>query len=83
MANYGFLFICAFLLEVGWVISVRLVQENKLAFLVLFAMGMQAISYGATLLVVCDPQSMLAGILGAGVGAGVAMNIPLKRDADI
>lgn len=70
------IFLCTVVLEVGWVASVRFVNSASLGHLVLSAMGMQAISYFQTLILVEDHVSMFTGILGAGVGMWVGMRVP-------
>jgi hypothetical protein len=66
----------ALILEVGWVVAVRLVHLKKAVFLVLTAMGMQTISYLSTLIIVQNNLSMLGGVLGSGLGALIALQFP-------
>ncbi len=76
--------LCSISLEVGWVASVRLVTSDSVTQLVLAAMAMQGISYCSTLILVSAHLSMVTGIIGAGLGAWIAMRIPASwlRRAD-
>jgi hypothetical protein len=65
-------------LEVGWVVSVRLVHLGQAAAVAAVAMTMQAVVYFSLLAVVDDRRLAVAGILGAGVGALVGMALPLS-----
>ena len=63
--------------EIGWVACVRFVVTRRVTLLVLTAMGMQLISYLSTLILVQYPVgAMTAGVIGAGLGALVAMRFP-------
>lgn len=74
--QYAGLFLCAFLIEVGWVLSVRAVSRNQPMQLALTGMSMQTISYGSTLILVHNHWTMVAGIVGAGLGAFIGLRIP-------
>ena len=66
----------ALIMEIGWVMSVRLVSMRKPVYLVLTAMGMQTISYLSTLMIVENNVTMVGGVIGSGLGAIVALRFP-------
>jgi hypothetical protein len=69
-------FLFALILEIGWVVSVRLVTKRTVVLLVLTAMAMQSISYLSTLLIVQNSLTIVGGIIGSGLGALVALRFP-------
>ena len=63
--------------EIGWVVCVRFVVTRKVSLLVMTAMGMQLIGYLSTLILVQYPGgAMIAGVIGSGIGALLAMRCP-------
>lgn len=69
-------FVCALVLDLGWVISVRLVERQAALMLAAWAVVMQLLSYQSVLLVVHDASLQLTGALGAGAGALLGMVLP-------
>lgn len=66
-------FLCVAGLEVGWVVSVRLVTLGETWKVAGWAMAMQAIAYLGLLPVVNDRRLAVAGVLGSGAGAIAGM----------
>lgn len=73
---YVAIMVLAATLEIGWVTSVRFVNNNSVFHLAMAAMVMQTISFSQTLILVNNNLTMLAGILGSGIGAVIVMRIP-------
>lgn len=71
-------FLCTTFLEVGWVMSVRLVTLGEAWKIAGWAVLMQAIAYAGLLPVVNDRRLVVAGITGAGVGAVLGMRLALS-----
>lgn len=69
-------FAFALILEVGWVMSVRLVTKRRVVMLVLTAMAMQTISYLSTLIIVQNNLAVIGGVIGSGLGALIALRFP-------
>jgi hypothetical protein len=70
------IFLFEVVLGIGWVASVRSVETRAEVQLVAISMGMQAISYGSTLLLVNNNWTMVTGIIGAGLGALLGLRVP-------
>jgi len=66
----------AVIIDVGWVIGVRLVKLNARLQLILVAMSMQAVSNLSTLILVSNSWTMIASAIGAGIGAWIGLKIP-------
>lgn len=74
--GYLELFLCALVIEVGWVAAVRAIETDSAIRLAVISMSMQAISYASTLILVHNSWTMLAGITGSGIGAAVGLRVP-------
>jgi hypothetical protein len=70
------IFVCVVAMEIGWITAVRFVNSNGIMAVFLMAILMQTISYCNTLILVENPITMIAGVIGAGLGAVVGMKLP-------
>lgn len=75
---YVAIFICAFLIEVGWIWSVRFVAEGRSSLVVANAVLMQGISNVSTLILVQDSWTAMASVVGAAAGALVGMRFTFR-----
>lgn len=71
--SYIAIFLCATVIEVGWISAVRSVTNDRMWSLVLMAVSMQAISNVSTLILVSNGWTAVASIAGAGFGAILGM----------
>lgn len=73
--HYAELFLYALILEISWIAAVRAVGSSSTGQLVAISMFMQTISYRSTLVLVQNDWTMIAGVLGCGVGALVGLRV--------
>lgn len=75
---YVGIFICSLVLEVGWILAVRLVTADRQWIIALNAVVMQAISNSSTLILVSDSWTSVSSVIGAGTGALIGMRIRVR-----